>query len=91
MFANPVDHSDRKLVRQQTPPKETKPVVEDYGKYEAPIKAEPSHDSLNYPKKTKKSEPKQADDPYFQEFPPALHETMDDQQIANIAGSIGSQ
>ena len=78
MFANSVDNSDRKLVRQKTPPMETKPVFEDYGKYEAAIKLDPSHDSLNYPHKTKKSEPKQADDPYFQEFPPALQETMDD-------------
>ena len=66
------DQSGRKLVRQQTPPKVHQPVIEDYGRYEPPVH-QMSHDSLNYPTQSKKSEPKQEEDPvYFQEIPAAL-------------------
>ena len=60
------DQSGRKLVRQQTV---HQPVIEDYGRYEPPVH-QMSHDS---PTKSKKSEPKQEEDPvYFQEIPAAL-------------------
>ena len=85
---------NRKIVRQETPPKSKGPVKEDYGKYEAPLKPVDSKDSIKYSQRQQQKNTatplKNEDDPYFTETPAALQNTMDDQEIANIAGSINT-